>query len=155
MSVELRFFTDAKILAIAGEHGVLLDRDKSQGGDNSGFRARELWLTSLLACASGTLKAQAAQSGIEQAITSAQGELSLNEHGDIARVSLQFSFSAEVTAAQQQGWLQTLRERCFLLKTLHPAIELQLLTLPVVAGTQPLTGEPAAAEPYQRCALSC
>lgn len=155
MSVELRFFTDAKILAIAGEHGVLLDRDKPQGGDNSGFRARELWLTSLLACASGTLKAQAAQTGIEQAITSAQGELSLNEQGDIARVSLQFSFAAEVTAVQQQGWLQSLRERCFLLKTLHPAIELQLRTRSGAIGAQPLSGEPAAAEPHQRCALSC
>lgn len=126
MSVTLHFLDQTKAVAIAGEHAVVLDRTREQGGDNSGFRARELWLASLLSCAAGTLKLQAKEEGITQVITGVQGELALNSHNEISHLILRFAFAPEVTRAQQTRWLGQLSSRCLLLKTVASHIHIQL-----------------------------
>lgn len=160
MTVELRFFPDAKAVAIAGEHAVVLDRDKSQGGDNSGFRARELWVISLLACASGTLNALAREQGYPQAIRAAQGSWRLDAHGDIARVDLQFRFANAIHPQQRQHWLTILRQRCLLLKTVQADIELSLQASESAAQNAAEDEETAACGSLNQdaapaCRLSC
>lgn len=144
MSVALRFFDDNKAVAIAGEHAVVLDRTREQGGDNSGFRARELWLASLIACASGTVKLLAREDGVSSALSAAQGELLLDAHNEIAGISLRFAFVPAISRAQQTRWLGQVSTRCLLLKTVASHITIQLQAEPPVTADHELASAPLA-----------
>lgn len=154
MSVTLHFLDQTKAVAIAGEHAVVLDRTREQGGDNSGFRARELWLASLLSCASGTLKLLAKEDGITSVITGTRGELALDDQNEIVTVQLSFTFAATVTAAQQNRWLGRLTHRCLLLKTVASHIDVQLKAdEPIRADINPEPVSTAPAPLHTSCAL--
>ena len=149
MSVTLHFLDQTKAVAIAGEHAVVLDRTREQGGDNSGFRARELWLASLLSCAAGTLKLQAKEEGLTDVLSGVDGDLALDAHNQIARILLRFSFRSDVTRAQQTRWLGQLSSRCLLLKTVASHIAIQLQAEEVVTADLDI----APAPQLNSCAL--
>ncbi len=102
----------------ARDHTVIQDKPSASGGQDEGMMASELLLASLLACQLSTFHKVAAKRRADLAAESLHGVLHFDDHGDIARVDLEWTLSGTADDKQRDTVLRLTDKACTISRVL-------------------------------------